>query len=844
MSNEVIGLKSRDDDQAVALQSVQAQGKLQGLMLRMKLRQVYRNTTDENMECVYTFPLAWGSVLLGMAVELNGKRMTGTVAEKKEAETRYEKAIQTGDLPVMLERSGKDLYTANLGNLQPGDEVVIEIEYAQLLRFEGGMLRLSLPTTIAPRYGDEHVQGGLARHQTAAASTLAEYRLYLTLDISSPLAQGTISSPSHTVQQVKHQSGVTVKLQSNAWLDRDFVLNILGLKDMTFATASADATQPGQYTLLSSAVAYWEAPGSRPASLRMKVLVDGSGSMQGDSNAQAKDALDWLFHQLQTTDEVSLSRFGSNTLHVLPRLQACTSAYQRRLRSEARNIKADLGGTEMDDALRSVIAITHEDEKTVHAASILLITDGEVWNIENIVATVRKSGHRLFALGVGSAPAESLLRELAEVSGGACEMVSPNQSMQQAVGRLLDRMRKSCAVETRLIDAEELLYQSPGPREITQGDTIHQWAQVNSLPSKAPTMQWTLNGQTHSRQADNLVWDEEGVLPRLCAAQRLLDTTDEERQRAMALQYQLVTKHTNFILVHERAVGEKAQDLPLLQQIAQMQAAGAGGYGSVDLSENLSMSLSQPMLRMGSNNTAFVLNHSSNKSLNTPSVWRTSRTQSSDKIRGMASSGMDDIEIPAFLRKQGDVPDEKIAAKVAPGLTSSVVQSIAKMVAKGTDVLTQRQKPNMPSKPKHSVDSSQTAKAVQAPSAQTYSQSAQEFATVLKTLNSPNNPLVEILQLFNKHALGNRTFRSALSVTLGASQIGFMTAFVLHHAKQLGSPAMVWAVILFWLADAKGMEMDRHAMRLIEAEIAKLDGDSVEDLRRQLESSSTVSQTI
>ena len=843
MRSEVMGLKSRNDDQAVSLQSVHAQGKLQGLMLRMKLRQIFRNTTAENLECVYTFPLAWGSVLLGMAVELNGKRMIGTVAEKKEAETRYEKAIQSGDLPVMLERSGKDLYTANLGNLQPGDEVVIEIEYAQLLRLEGGLLRLSLPTTIAPRYGDEHAQGGLAPHQTAASSALAEYRLFVSLDISNPLAQGTIGSPSHTVQQVKHQNGITVKLQSQAWLDRDFVLTILGLKDMTFAMASADATQPGEYTLLSSAVAFWEAPASRPASLRMKVLVDGSGSMQGDSNAQAKDALDWLFNQLQSEDEVSFSRFGSNTVHVLPRLQACNSAYQRRLRSEARNIKADLGGTDMDEALRSVIGITHEDEKSVHAASILLITDGAVWDIENIVATVRQSGHRLFALGVGSAPASSLLQELAEVSGGACEMVSPNQSMQQAVGRLLDRMRKSCAVETHLSGAEGLLYQSPGPREMTQGDTIHQWAQVNSRPSTAPTMQWSLNGQTHSRQADHLLWDEDGVLPRLCAAVRLLDTSDEARQRTLALQYQLVTQHTNFILVHTRAVGEKAQDLPQLEQIAHMQAAGAGGYGTTVQDSTQDIRLAQPMLRIGSDNIAFRLSESSKKSLNTPAVWRTNRTQASSSLEGMGSTGMEDIEIPAFLRKQPDGKDEPIAAKIAPSLTSSVVQSISKLVAKGADALTHRpsQKPNKPTTP---TLASQSAKSVPIPSAQTYSQSAQELATVLQTLDEPNNPLVEIFQIFNKHALGNRTFRSALSVTLSTSQISFITAFVLHHAKQLGSPAMVWAVILFWLADAKGMEMDRHAMRLIESEIKKLDGEAVRGLLQQLESPRTHSQTI
>ena len=807
MSDEVMGLKSLDDDQAVALQSVQANGKVQGLMLRMKLRQVYRNTTDDNLECVYTFPLAWSSVLLGMAVELNGKRMTGTVAEKNEAENRYEKAIQTGDLPVMLERSGKDLYTANLGNLQPGDEVVIEIEYAQLLRLEGGMLRLSLPTTIAPRYGDEHAQGGLASHQTAAASTLAEYRLHLILDISSPLSQGTISSPSHTVQQVKHQNGVTVKLQSNAWLDRDFVLNILGLKDMTFATVSADVTQPGQYTLLSSAVAYWEAPNNRPASLRMKVLVDGSGSMQGDSNAQAKDALDWLFHQLQVDDEVSFTRFGSETLHILPRLQVCSPAYQRRLRSEARNIKADLGGTEMDDALRSVIAITHEDEKAVQAASILLITDGEVWNIENIVATVRKSGHRLFALGVGSAPAESLLRELAEVSGGACEMVIPNQSMQQAVGRLLDRMRKSCAVETRLIDVDEMLYQSLGPKEMTQGDTIHQWAQVHARPSTAPTMQWTMNGQTHARQADNLIWDEDGVLPRLCAAQRMLDITDEERQRSMAIQYQLVTKHTNFILVHERAEGEKAQDLPKLQQIAQMQAAGAGGYGSAQQDPRIaqySMAISE--------------------SLSTPSVWRTNRTQSVERlsmmvrsdmdVNGLSSSGMDDIEIPAFLRKQTSEDDSATAQISAPEPVQATF--LDNLIDTASALLT-------PRKPLKKTDNTSGDQAVQ-------------LKIFLQSLGSPTNPLAEMLHRFNAEALVNSSFRSALSVTLKTTKTNFMTDFIMMHAKALGSPALVWACLMMWLADIKGLSLDRHARRLIESVISKLDPVARENLTQQLDS--------
>ena len=37
-----------------------------------------------------------------------------------------------------------------------------------------------------------------------------------------------------------------------------------------------------------------------------------------------------------------------------------------------------------------------------------------------------------------------------------------------------------------------------------------------------------------------------------------------------------------------------------------------------------------------------------------PSVWRSGRTQAAAKVDAMASNGMDEIEIPAFLRKQAD----------------------------------------------------------------------------------------------------------------------------------------------------------------------------------------------
>ena len=41
-------------------------------------------------------------------------------------------------------------------------------------------------------------------------------------------------------------------------------------------------------------------------------------------------------------------------------------------------------------------------------------------------------------------------------------------------------------------------------------------------------------------------------------------------------------------------------------------------------------------------------------SMSVPSVWRTNRTQAAARVDALSSSGMDDLEIPAFLRKQAD----------------------------------------------------------------------------------------------------------------------------------------------------------------------------------------------
>jgi Ca-activated chloride channel family protein len=170
---------------APVLTGVRANGRLDGVLFDLTLRQTYRNTSDSVLEVVYTFPLPTQAVLLGFASELNGERKVGTVVAKRAAERQYEEALAEGDAPVMVEALADGLHTANIGNLKPGDELVLDVRFAQLLSFEPGRLRLAIPTTIAPRYGNAE-SAGLQPQQVPHASLLAEYPLALSVTIAAP----------------------------------------------------------------------------------------------------------------------------------------------------------------------------------------------------------------------------------------------------------------------------------------------------------------------------------------------------------------------------------------------------------------------------------------------------------------------------------------------------------------------------------------------------------------------------------------------------------------------------------------------------------------------------------
>jgi Ca-activated chloride channel family protein len=625
--------------QNVSLKSVHLEGKLEGLLLTMLVKQRYLNDSEETIEASYTFPAGWGSNLMGFSVELNGKRMQAVALAKKNAEKKYEKAIESGDTPVMLEKSPLGLYTANLGNLKPGEEAVIIIEYAQLLRFENGRVRITVPTVIGERYGDEVLDGHIAPHQTADSDLLVEYPFTASLDILGQMAQGVIACPSHKVDMEMIEGGTRIQLAKGGILDRDFIVTVEELKGESFVSASED---DGAYAVVASFCPKLQ--DQEPLPLGLKILVDCSGSMQGDSIEQAQEAMHELILRLTERDMVSYSKFGTTVVHTSNQLEKCTSRYLKNVLAKAvHDTAADLGGTELNQALTSTFKISFAKAYT-EGCDLLLITDGDVWEIEEIVKQAKISNHRIFAIGVGSAPAESLLKDLAEQTGGACELVTPSESIADAVLRMTQRIRSARTSSIAIHWDGEVLWQSKLPKQVFSEETIHVHARIKSKPTTNPRLEWTVENVVNEELAPTVDWNSTGALPRLVAGAEIATISDEKAAEELALKYQLASKYTNLLLIHVREEGEKAEGLPKLQKIKQMSAAGWGGLGTVDRSQVMYSISACRVLRTGTDGAAFSSNA-------LPSVWRTSRVSASAKVDALAAGGMDDYEIPAFLRK-------------------------------------------------------------------------------------------------------------------------------------------------------------------------------------------------
>jgi len=309
----------------------------------------------------------------------------------------------------------------NVGNLLPHESCLNTFRHVLPNRWVGDRLRLLLPTTIAPRYG----RSRLLPHQQPAHSLTVENRFDLRIVVTAPLIDACLECPSHRLASTLAGAERILTLsQSRAVMDRDVVLNLeaAAARDGLVQTAR----EPDAVVAVASIQPVF--PGlqqRRP--LRLAILVDCPGSMQGDSIAQAREALGQILGPSMgattpssrpsapisgsaepkrpgaiTRQRRRMERAAGPQAGAWP--AACDARFLERARACASHLEADLGGTEIGAALE----VAHEALGS-EPGEVFLITDGEVNDWQRLVEQATHPGHRHFTVGVGNAVSEALV---------------------------------------------------------------------------------------------------------------------------------------------------------------------------------------------------------------------------------------------------------------------------------------------------------------------------------------------------------------------------------------------------------------------------------------------------
>ncbi len=652
----------------IPLKNVSITGDLKGALFEAQVRQSFHNPRKIPTEVVYSFPLPIGAVLLGVEAQLGQVKLSGSVIATPEATERYEDALSQGDAAIMLEQAADGTYVLNLGNLLPKEECIITLTYGQLLDFEQGGLRLAIPTVIAPRFGDPIRGGGLAPHQVPDTNVLAEYGFSLTLTLHDALANARVASPSHPISVARGSSGqqLAVSLAKQSYLDRDFILVLDQLTETSLLTVGPDYADQSKFVATASFCPSIPQTETRPTTV--KILVDCSGSMGGGSITAARRALMSVLKQLKAGDKFSLSKFGSRVQHGSRALWSVSDQSRVSAESWITQLDANMGGTDISGALESVLALGNNN-----GCDVLLITDGQTYEVNSIIELANKSKQRIFTVGIGASPSQGLLHRLATATDAACDFIAAGEAVEPAIVRMFNRLRSPSLQNIQVQWPKDCLptKEIPLGQALFDGDTVHVSAWFDHAPTGRVTLSGHVAGQEGAQEIGVVEFNAAaqdktdaagkiaGALSRIAAAQSLkaLDN-DELENEALATQiavtYQLVTEHTNFLMVHERSAADKATQMPVLHKVPQMLPAGWGGT-SADKSlicDSISFARShfsnpRDVPQMSIRNLS-----ASAGDFSIPSLLRNPRNNppASDKTIVRDTTH---YEIPAFLRREG-----------------------------------------------------------------------------------------------------------------------------------------------------------------------------------------------
>ncbi len=475
-AGRLVALRPEGGEVVLPLRGTDVKAKVAVPCAGVTVTQRFANDRDRPLECVYIFPLPPEAAVTSLVFHVGDRKLTAELKERGAAERDYEAARESGRRASLLTAERADVFTTRVANIQPGEEVKVELELAWALPFDDGGFVFRFPLVLGDRYIPGAGRDGRPSGDGTAPDTdlvpdasritpprlLPGVRPAHDLSIEVELDPGGLDladlvCSQHATSTAFGAGGVKVGLARRDELpNRDFILRFrLGGAATEGTLWTADHGDGVRF--VSTIVPPSEIPSSGAVPREVCLLVDVSGSMMGPKMPAAIEAARLVLRGLRPGDALQVVAFESRHRKLWREPKA---AVQKTIDAADRFLQGlnAGGGTEMLSPLRDVLRKAPTGGRVRH---VVLITDGQVGNEAAIVREVRSLDQplRVFAVGIDTAVNEAFCESIARETRGLACLMTPSDPIAERMTRFLATVGSPVASDAELVgvEVEELL---------------------------------------------------------------------------------------------------------------------------------------------------------------------------------------------------------------------------------------------------------------------------------------------------------------------------------------------------------------------------------------------------
>ena len=563
--------------------------RIEGSVAETKVDQVFVNESRFPVEGMYVFPLPEDAAISQFDLIVDGQRMEGKLLEREEARRIYEDIVRRQRDPALLEYVGRGAFQARIFPIPAGGERRVQISYTQTLRQENGLYQYVYPLDT----------------ERFSARPIQSVSIAVELAADAPLR--AVYSPSHevAVERLDDRHARIGYEATHVLPDRDFALYFSTAAD-PFAVnliSYRPAGEDGYFLLFITPDD--RRPQEEIIARDVVLVLDTSGSMQGQKIEQAKAAARYILEQLRPEDRFNVIDFSTGVRSFSRRLEPASQVpeavrYVEGLRAA--------GGTNIHRALLEALTLAEDPSRPF---VVLFLTDGlpteGVTDIDRIIQAVDEAAGkqaRIFAFGVGYDVNTLLLDTITQRHGGVATYVLPEERIDEKVSALYAKINAPLLVAPA-VDFGGLhvmeLYPDPLP-DIFLGSQLIIAGRYRAGGITTVTLRGEVNGRPQQYVYEGVRFADAGgpaFVARLWATRKvgyLLDQIrlhGENRELVEALidlsvRYGIITPYTSFLVEEEQDVlTPEGRAQAVEQELRLMAPEPAVGAGAVEKSITL-----------------------------------------------------------------------------------------------------------------------------------------------------------------------------------------------------------------------------------------------------------------